>query len=265
MRLHAHEWGDRGAAPVVCLHGVGGHGGRFRRLAERLAARHRIVSLDLRGHGRSGWEPPWSLETHVEDVLETLNALGVEQTVLVGHSFGGRVGMTLVAQAQDPFTDVVLLDPAIWVPPPIALARAEEWRADLSYAHPREAVEARLASPTVLQAPPELIEEEVAEHLQLYDDGRWRFRFCASAVVAAFGEMARVPPSPERLRARTLIVRGASSEVVPDDLVAWYRGGLGDLLEVVDVPGGHSPLWDAFDATADAVTRFLGTAPTSGA
>jgi hypothetical protein len=36
-----------------------------------------------------------------------------------------------------------------------------------------------------------------------------------------------------------------------------HRAALGDLLEVVIVPGGHSVLWDAFDATASAITEFV--------
>ena len=39
-----------------------------------------------------------------------------------------------------------------------------------------------------------------------------------------------------------------------------YREGLGDLLEVAVVPGGHNIHWDAFDETADAIERFLDSA-----
>ena len=60
MRLHLHEWGSADAPPVVCLHGVTSHGARFAHLAERLSG-FRVLAPDLRGHGRSGWEPPWRL------------------------------------------------------------------------------------------------------------------------------------------------------------------------------------------------------------
>jgi hypothetical protein len=40
--------------------------------------------------------------------------------------------------------------------------------------------------------------------------------------------------------------------------VEHYRAGLGDKLDVVVVPAGHSVLWDALDETADAIERFLG-------
>ena len=68
--LHTTTWNDDGGAPVVCVHGVTGHGGRFRRLAERLPGK-RVVAVDLRGHGRSPWEAPWTAETHLADLLET--------------------------------------------------------------------------------------------------------------------------------------------------------------------------------------------------
>src|SRR5919198_4871820 len=80
MLLQLHEWGARHAPPVVCLHGVTGHGRRFRRLAEeRLAPSFRVLAPDLRGHGHSDWEPPWTLRANLADVLETVAAAGVER------------------------------------------------------------------------------------------------------------------------------------------------------------------------------------------
>ena len=47
--------------------------------------------MDLRGHGRSGWEPPWTLETHVADLAETATVYAVERATWMGFSFGGRL------------------------------------------------------------------------------------------------------------------------------------------------------------------------------
>jgi pimeloyl-ACP methyl ester carboxylesterase len=52
-------------------------------------------------------------------------------------------------------------------------------------------------------------------------------------------------------------VLGADSYVSYDHLLESHREALGDLLEVVTVPGGHTVLWDALDETAEAVDRFL--------
>ena len=43
-----------------------------------------------------------------------------------------------------------------------------------------------------------------------------------------------------------------------DEHVETYRAALGDLVEVVTVPGGHTVYWDALDETAEAVAAFLG-------
>src|SRR5262249_24615383 len=85
--LNVHEWGDPGAPPPVGLHGVSAHRRRFRKLAEeRLESYFQVLAPDLRGHGYSDWEPPWTIATHAHDVLETLDAAGVRHAPFVGHS-----------------------------------------------------------------------------------------------------------------------------------------------------------------------------------
>src|SRR5437763_15533064 len=134
MRLHVHEWGDRDAPPLVALHGVTAHGRRFQRLAEeRLASRFRVLAPDLRGHGRSDWEPPWTIATHVADVLETVEAAGVERAAWVGHSLGGRLVLELAAREPSRVERAALLDPAIQLLPHVGLGLPEDQRRDRSY------------------------------------------------------------------------------------------------------------------------------------
>ena len=257
MLLHLHEWGAPDAPAIVCLHGVTAHGRRFRPLAEEhLAGRFRVLAPDLRGHGRSDYDPPWGIEDHLADLIETTERAGVEAATWLGHSFGGRLVLELAAREPERVERAVLLDPAVWVPPPIALERAEQERVDRYFATSDEAIAARLESGSVLHTPRAFLEEEMAEHL-IASNGRLTYRYCRSAVVAAFGEMAKSPPPFERLRLPTLIVRGASSMVVPDVLLEIYGAALGDLLEIVTVPGGHTIFWDAHAETAAAVVDFV--------
>ena len=257
MVLHLHEWGDPEAPAIVCIHGVTGHGRRFRQLAEEhLASRFRVLAPDLRGHGRSDYDPPWSIDDHLRDLVETTERAGVEHAVWLGHSFGGRLVLELVAREPERVDRAVLLDPAVWVPPPLALERAEHERVDRYFASVEDAILARLEADAGVHTPRAFVEEEMAEHL-VRSNGSLSFRYCRSAVVAAFGEMAKSPPPFERLRLPTLIVRGAESMVVPDILLEVYRDGIGELLEVVTVPGGHTIFWDAYAQTAQAVLDFL--------
>jgi pimeloyl-ACP methyl ester carboxylesterase len=190
-------------------------------------------------------------------VLETVSGLGVERAAWVGHSFGARVAVEAAETAPTLVERLVLLDPALSVPGPVALDLAEEERADRSFSSRAEARDRRAAEEP--RAPAGAIDEELDEHLVLCSNGRLRYRYCQSAVVAMYGEVAGAP-STVPPAAPTLLVRGAESEFVADADVAALRDALGAALEVVTVPGGHIVLWDAFAETADAVERFLGEA-----
>ena len=259
MTLHAHEWGERGAPVVACLHGITSHGRHFAKLAERLAGRFHVVALDLRGHGSSDYEPPWHLEQHVEDALDTLQERGLadEPARWIGHSFGGRIAFEVAAAAPEAVGRLVLLDPALLISANAALNGAEGARLDRSYASFEEAIDRRFEESQLSRAPRELVAEELREHLVEHRDGRWRYRYLQSAVIAAYGEMSREPPPFELVRVPTLLVLGEDSYIPYDHLLDAHSTILGDELEVVRVPGGHSVLWDALDETAAAVERFL--------
>jgi lipase len=249
MVLHVHEWGDPGAPPLVCLHGVTGHGERFKRLAEvRWAEQFRVLAPDLRGHGRSGYEPPWTIATHVADVVETIDALGIDQPNWAGHSFGGRLILELAAQHPERIRRAVLLDPAIQLLPHIALAVAEAERPEPVYASPDDYADRRTDSP-----PRELVLEDALLHCDTLPDGRLRRRTCQPAVISMFAELASEPPSPETLRIPTLLVHAPAYSLVREEQLAAYE----DHAETLAVPGMHMVIWDAFDEIVDAVPRFL--------
>ncbi len=251
--LALEEWGEPGDPRVVCLHGVTNHGRHFARLAEQGLSGCRVLAPDLLGHGSSPYEPPWSIEAHVRAIVETV---GTERAVLVGHSFGGRLAFEIAARAPKLVPRLVLLDPAIFVPPEIALAAADNARQNRAYVSFDEGVDRRYDESQLQRAPRELVEEDLREHLVWQDDG-YRYRYCQPAVVAAYGEMASRPPSFEHVQVPTLLVLGERSYLSYDHLLDAHQDALGDLLEVAIVPGGHTVLWDALDETAEAVGRFL--------
>jgi lipase len=256
LELHLHEWGNRAAAPVVCLHGVNAHGRRFRKLAEeRLQRRFRVLAPDLRGHGFSGWEPPWTIATHAHDILETLDALGVRRARFVGHSLGGRLVLEIAALDPDRVERAALLDPAIEILPHVGFDFAERERVDHWFASPEDAIAARLQ--TNDSTPRSFLEEEMREHLVQHRDGRFRFRYCPSAVVSLYGELCTPPPPPETLRVPTLLLHAGAFGLVREEQIESYRAALGDRVDVVEVVGGHMVYWDAYEQTADAVDAFL--------
>jgi lipase len=251
MRLHLYQWGDPGAPTLVCLHGVTAHGERFKQLAEERWARHfHVVAPDLRGHNRSGWEPPWTFETHVADLVETIDDLGLEQPDWAGHSFGGRLVLELAARHPERIRRAALLDPAFDILPHVAefMAEVEQGEQDVDSA--ASYVESRHDAGDIDLA---RAMADVPLHHDVLPDGRLRRRTSPDAVVSIYRELATPSPPPETLTVPALLLYSPAYGLVRDEHLAAYDGRV----EVVPVPGLHMVMWSAFDETADAVERFL--------
>lgn len=256
MVLASRSWGSTGGECVVCVHGITQHGGIFTELGERLAARgHRVVAVDLRGHGDSGREPPWNTETHVADLFETLDDLGIERVTWIGHSFGGRLAAMAAATEAERANRLVLLDPVTEVPPAAALQSAEVERLDWSFATTEGAVNALLSSGRTVAAPHDVVTAFAEADLRKGPDGRLRFSFSPSAVVVAWNEM--VLPAPPIAQLPTLIIRPETPLYDPTTQIHNYRTSLDDLLTEVTVPNGHNVLWESPAETIGAIERFL--------
>jgi lipase len=184
-------------------------------------------------------------------VLETV----AEPATWIGHSFGGRLTAEITARRPELVERAVLLDPALWVPPDVAEEIARGELAKTPFASLGEALEARAAS--VEHAPREFLEEEMRQHLVELPDGGWFYRYSPEAVAEAYRQMATFPPPWESLRVPTLLVVAEHAKLVSAAELVRYQAALGNLLEVVAVPGGHIVLWDAYRETAAAIDSFL--------
>ena len=258
MLLHVYEWGDPRGEPLVCLHGVTGYAGVYQRLAEERWHERRVLAFDLRGHGRSGWEPPWTFATHVADLTETATALGLSTADWVGHSFGGRLVLELASAQPQLVRRAALLDPAIQLLPQVALDAADFERREPVYRSAEDYLQERqLMYP---DSPRAAIEHEAAQHLELQRDGSLRRRTCQAAAVSIYGELASAAPSPSTLAAETLLLYAPAYGLVRTDQIEAYRAALRDRLRIVEVPGMHMVQWDAFDEVATAVEQLLSSA-----
>lgn len=255
--LHVRiDAGPPGAAlQVICVHGLTQNGGVFRPLSSRLAAQgRRVAAVDLRGHGRSLREPPWNIETHVEDLLATAERLGIDRATWIGHSFGAKIIASLAERRPEMVERLALLDPGLQTPRAHALRQAEQLGHDWSFATIDGAVNALLATDAVVAAPRSLIEAYVHENLKEGPDGRLRFDFSTAAAIVAWSELT-LPP-PEVAAVPTLIVRARDS-LLPRDDEARYEAALGEGFHFEEVPNGHNVMWDSPAETVAAIERFL--------
>jgi len=109
---------DKGrGTPVVLLHGMAASHHYWDSYASLLAPKHRVLSLDLLGFGRSPMPTTatYTYEEHLASILETLEAAGLKQPfILVGHSMGALLALRLAATYLGKVSKLVLLNMPIY-------------------------------------------------------------------------------------------------------------------------------------------------------
>ena len=264
MRLHCVDWGETGLPPLLCLHGYTSHSRIWDRFA--LAARHkyRVIGMDQRGHGQSGWASDgYDRASFVTDLHGLVRELGMERVTLVGLSMGGWHALLYASEYPEMVDRVVLVDIA-----PEVGRRSERRTGDDEEPTPSsfESVEqafafARRRNP---RPPDDLLLTDVSNSLRQREDGKWVWRPDPAMLQAGFDD----PANPDKIRrywaaleslaCPLLVVRGAESGLVPDDVVTRMLEA-NPLVSAVDVPrSGHNVPLDNPDGFLAAVGAFLG-------
>jgi lipase len=255
-RFHILEWGSGDLPPVVCVHRARAHARRFERLARMLAGRRRVIAYDLRGHGRSPWSGPHTLHQHTLDLDEVLEAAGVDQTALIGDGFGSRVALEYAAAHGERVTALSLLDPPLWPRLEQVIALAGSERHGQVYASADAAIASWPGYAGLHHTPRALVEEDVAEHLVVDQDGRLRFRYSHDAAAAALEALGTPVENLKEVVCPVLLIRGERSDLLSATEAELAATEL-RRCRVEVVPGGHVPLWDALAETGALVKDFM--------
>ena len=202
--LHVHRYGPSGPARVLAIHGLTGHGGRWRTLAGQYLDGVGVLAPDLLGHGHSSYAAPWTIDANVAALATCVENEAEGPVVVVGHSFGGAVALHLAAQCPDLVSGVVLLDPAVAMDGQWTLEIAEAMLSSPDYT---DRAEARTEKTTGVWAdvPPADLDEDLDEHLIALANGRYGWRVCIPAMVSYWSELARDIVVPHRGTPTTLV------------------------------------------------------------
>jgi len=103
LTLHVREWcvdAESAQPPFVLVHGLSSNAHTWDGVARRLAeAGHRVVAVDQRGHGLSDKpDGDYDFDTVTDDLALLIDALGLDQPIVVGQSWGGNVMLALGAR-----------------------------------------------------------------------------------------------------------------------------------------------------------------------
>jgi pimeloyl-ACP methyl ester carboxylesterase len=119
VALHYQEAGS-GAPPILLVHGWTHDHTYLAPQFERFRSRHRVVAVDLRGHGSSDKpDQDYTMAGFADDLAWLARELGLHRPVVIGHSMGGVVALDLAARYPDLPAAVVMLDSPAFPPPPL--------------------------------------------------------------------------------------------------------------------------------------------------
>ena len=247
------EWGDpHNPNVLVCVHGLTRLGRDFDRLARALMERYRVICPDVVGRGRSDRlrNPAYyAVPQYVADMVTLIARLDVERVDWVGTSMGGLIGIALAGQPGSPIRQLVINDvgPTLGV---AAIARIGSYVGQpVSFANLEEAVDYQsvTAAPFGLKTRDDW-RELIAPTLRKEGE-RYVFHYDPAIAVpfksvtpeaAAAGEAAMWALF-DRITARTLLVRGAQSDLLTAETAAEMaaRGPRPVIAEIEGV--GHAP------------------------
>lgn len=116
MKLHYREIGE--GKPFVILHGLFGNSDNWQTHAKKISEYYRVIMVDLRNHGHSGWSDDFSYELMVADLKELVDDLALSDTILLGHSMGGKVAMLFAQKYPELLSKMIVVDMGIKSYPP---------------------------------------------------------------------------------------------------------------------------------------------------
>lgn len=108
MLLNYHEFGQ--GRPVIILHGLFGSARNWQGIARALSENHRVITPDLRNHGQSFHEDSMSYIDMADDVITLCDHLDLSDAILIGHSMGGKVAMTIALLHPEQLSALIIAD-----------------------------------------------------------------------------------------------------------------------------------------------------------
>lgn len=276
--VHVADYGgDAAAGTVVCLHGLGNSHVSWRRFAAQLTPHHRVVAVDLPGHGRSPRQGRSAgVLANLEVFGRVLEQVATEPVYLVGHSMGATVAALHAASRPDTISALALLAPPMprsrGEVPSVALAArvalcAWPWLAHRTLSRQLERLGAEEYVERGLRLTCESIDDidittrqllvELVESRAAGEDAQAAFVEAARSIGLLVARAGRYREALADITTPGLVVHGSRDRLLSTSSLQQIErlqpGWATHVLEGV----GHSPHLEAPERTALVVEHFL--------
>ena len=241
--------GDPGKPVLLLVHGGTASRRSWDLVTPTLRTSHRVVAVDLRGHGQSpAPESGYSAVQLSADVHRVIDELELERITVVGHSLGGMAAILLAAHRPDVVSKLVLLNVPVTPNTIGAMLR----------------LEARVNSPGFFPVTQAFVDEWTLHSRPVPAS----FLATQQAHVAAlrqvvwrqmFGELAKadITSMLEGVRQPTLILWGAQDKLLDPAQYEALQAGIGNARLIMIAEAGHSPSSATPDRVASEIASFV--------
>lgn len=268
IRLTADAIGPETGPSVILLHGGGQTRQSWQNTNAILADKgYRAISIDLRGHGESEWDPAgdYNFETLFADVEHCCEQLP-GPAILVGASIGGALSLLLAARRPELCRALVLVD----VSPTIDISGAQGI-VDFMSANPEGFADLEEAQQSIAKHSPNRKRAASTSGLQRVlrkrPDGRWGWHWDPNFIAGDWQQKvltlsSLMQQAAPQVKQPSLLIRGQLSTIVSMESVDELKRDIPHL-EFVDIAGaGHMVAGDRNDMASEALLRFLGNIKT---
>lgn len=251
-------WGRVDKQPLLLIHGMNAHKGWWDFIAPQLLDDYYVVAMDLTGMGDSDFRYEYDSETYAAEIVGVCDHAGLsDQTILVGHSFGGRMATKAISIRPDRFRSLVLVDSGIRHPdepepdyPPLGGGRDKIYPS-------KESAEARFRLFPPQPCDNEYLLKYIARNSLVYVEGGWGWKFDAELPMV----LKNVETEPEDfsgLQSPVGVIYGALSESYTEKTMEYVASLLPDLRRVERVEHArHHVFLDQPLAFVSALKRVL--------
>jgi pimeloyl-ACP methyl ester carboxylesterase len=257
-RLHYLEWNPRGARTIIVLHGNSANAWWWEPLARVISPQYRLLALDQRGHGDSGWTRPaaYSPADYANDLARFVaHAAGGEKPVVVGHSMGGLTVLAFARRHPQMARGAIAIDVAVTS----SRGRDRYLRRlkaipvvtypDLATAKARFRL-----MPNEGEIADQVIDEIAEKSLARTDDGRWTLKFDRESFLG--GDGLAVIETIKEITIPTLLVRAEHSRIMTAEAAQHARSS-NPKARLVTIPGAHHHvIVEKPDAVAHVLEEF---------
>jgi pimeloyl-ACP methyl ester carboxylesterase len=258
-RLHYLEWNTNAPGrTLVLLHGNSANAAWWQPLADVISADFRLLGLDQRGHGDSGWVRPaaYRPRDYAADVERVIAALGLTRPIVVGHSMGA---INALALAQ---SEPHLIEAAVAIDVAVRSTRGRDRYLRrlkslpmVSYLDRETALKRFHLMPDEGEIPPEVLQRIAESSITRNTDGAWTLKFDRESFFGSDGLDVAAAIASSQIS--LLLIRAEHSRIMTVE-AARAAVSSNSAARLVEVPGVHHHLIiERPDLVAREIEEFI--------